>query len=244
MLEVTGYGNINLGSDTIEVHNEPIGDIVIFNKTQYSGGSTRTITLETQYADVGDIITISDGIEYTARWKVDDGIVTGVITSVSGTGEDNSTRSGATLFIHSKITPISVSFGTATTISVSVSYTLNTSEYGTIYDGAATITCVYDGDSTLTISRSVTLPSHFASSNASFIVGDVILASSQSTLGNPLYIDLDIGEAYKIENDVPVSVNNGIVMPAELPTLTPGTNTITFDNTITRLDIVPRWWKI
>ena len=59
-----------------------------------------------------------------------------------------------------------------------------------------------------------------------------------------MYIDLDIGEAYKIEGNEPVSVNDAVVLPAELPTLSPGTNTITFDNTITQLKIVPRWWRV
>ena len=68
--------------------------------------------------------------------------------------------------------------------------------------------------------------------------------SSQSVLGNPLYFDLDIGEAYKIENGSTVSVNNAVTIPAELPTLPPGDTTFTYDNTITQFKVVPRWWKV
>ena len=59
-----------------------------------------------------------------------------------------------------------------------------------------------------------------------------------------MYIDLDLGEAYKYEGGVPVSVNNGVVIPAELPTLPNGATTITYDNTFTSVKVTPRWWKV
>ena len=68
--------------------------------------------------------------------------------------------------------------------------------------------------------------------------------SSQSALGSPLYFDLDIGEAWKEEGGQVVSVNNAVTIPAKLPTLEPGANTITFDNTISQFKVVPRWWRV
>ena len=59
-----------------------------------------------------------------------------------------------------------------------------------------------------------------------------------------IYIDLDIGEAYFISGGTAVSANNAVNIPAELPTLPSGATTITFDNTVTKVDIVPRWWKV
>lgn len=73
---------------------------------------------------------------------------------------------------------------------------------------------------------------------------DVIGTSSKSALGEPLYFDLDIGEAYKIEDGQIISVNNAVTIPAKLPVLVPGSNGITYDNTITQFKIVPRWWKV
>ena len=40
------------------------------------------------------------------------------------------------------------------------------------------------------------------------------------------------------------SLNAYIDLGSDLPVLAPGANTITFDNTITDLKVVPRWWKI
>ena len=68
--------------------------------------------------------------------------------------------------------------------------------------------------------------------------------STQLVLGHPTYIDLDLGDVYKIENDNYVSLNRWIIFGADLPTLKPGDNEVTFDNTITSLKIVPRWWKL
>lgn len=75
-------------------------------------------------------------------------------------------------------------------------------------------------------------------------IGEVWAESTKPTGGDPTYIDLDIGEAYKIEDGAIMSLNNYTKIPAELPTLKPGDNEITFDDTITALDITPRWWKI
>lgn len=68
--------------------------------------------------------------------------------------------------------------------------------------------------------------------------------STKSALGEPLYFDLDVGEAYKIEDDQIISVNNAVTIPAQLPTLKSGVNNITYDNTITQFKIVPRWWEV
>ena len=58
------------------------------------------------------------------------------------------------------------------------------------------------------------------------------------------FIDLDIGEAYLIEGGEMVGVNSAVNIGAELPELHPGANEITFENTITNIDIVPRWWTV
>ena len=77
-----------------------------------------------------------------------------------------------------------------------------------------------------------------------FKCGRIYAYSTKSALGEPLYFDLDIGEAYKIEGGELISVNNAVTMPAELPVLKPGANTITLGPNITELDIVPRWWEV
>ena len=143
--------------------------------------------------------------------------------------------------------PISFTFGTSRTETHTESYTFTTSAYGS-KTASMTLTIVYDGNDEFTITVTQTLPSHISQTNEvnSKVIGygDATLHSSQTLLGNPLYVDLDIGEAYKIENGSSVSVNNGVVIPPELPTLQHGNNTITYDNTFTSVKVTPRWWKV
>ena len=68
--------------------------------------------------------------------------------------------------------------------------------------------------------------------------------STASPLGNPTYIDCDLGEAYKIEDGEFLSLNKYIDLGSNLPVLAVGSSEITFDNTINELKVVPRWWKV
>lgn len=58
------------------------------------------------------------------------------------------------------------------------------------------------------------------------------------------YVDLDIGEAYREESGQIINVNKAVTIPAQLPTLKSGNNTITYDDTITQFNVVPRWWEV
>ena len=111
------------------------------------------------------------------------------------------------------------------------------------------IEVAYDGDRTITITpyyTGTTFTEGIQPQGILFGLGhDTIYGDSTvSALGTPLLIDLDIGEAFKEENGEIISSNAGVSLPAELPVLQPGANTITFDNTVTELDIVPRWWEV
>lgn len=68
--------------------------------------------------------------------------------------------------------------------------------------------------------------------------------STLSYTAQTMYIDCDIGEAYMIYNGVLTSLNKYIDLGSKLAVLSPGSNTITYDNTITEFKIVPRWWQL
>lgn len=74
--------------------------------------------------------------------------------------------------------------------------------------------------------------------------GSVTVDSSKSKLGNPTYIDCEIGEAYKIEDDQTVLLNDVVSIGADLPVLDPGTNTITYSGVGLAVSVIPRWWKL
>ena len=65
-----------------------------------------------------------------------------------------------------------------------------------------------------------------------------------STLGQPLYIDLEDGMAYKYVSGEYISVNSCVWLGAQLPTLEPGVTNVSYSGHITQLQIIPRWWTI
>lgn len=76
------------------------------------------------------------------------------------------------------------------------------------------------------------------------ITAPFVADSTKSYLGNPTYIDCATGECYKIYALQPVSLNDKIDIGSDLPRLKPGTNTFTYDNTVTELKVTPRWWIV
>lgn len=242
MLEVTGSGAVNLNDDTIQINNDPIGDVVIFEQQTKNTASAWPVYIETQYANTGDPIIVTE-CQYTVNWTLSRGLISDITYTTTGDGHAAVYDVGAGMKPAVWLEGVEFAFGTASTITTTATFTIVTTYYGTL-TADITLSLAYDGASQLILSHTATRPTQFSSASPRKTIGDVILRSSQIALGNPIYIDLNIGEAYKIENDVPVSVNNGVVIPAELPTLAPGANMITCDNTITQLDIVPRWWKI
>ena len=68
--------------------------------------------------------------------------------------------------------------------------------------------------------------------------------STQSLLGDPTYIDCDLGEAYKYVDGALVSLNGYIDLGSGLPKLASGANEVTFSNTFTEVIVVPHWWKV
>lgn len=73
---------------------------------------------------------------------------------------------------------------------------------------------------------------------------DIWAESTVSVLGDPMYIDLELGEGYNMDSGTPVSTNRAITMPEDLITLPPGDSEITISGNITALKIAPRWWQL
>ena len=222
LLEVIGYGNINLGSDTISFDGQDIGDIIIAGSTNAKGAynattstATKTITIDASLLRAGDAFTV--------RTKS-----TGFLkTQIGGTTEIQTP-------INSYAFEASFAKGTSSTQTDTVSAAVN-----------AAISISYNGGQTVTITNTCTMAAQANKTTQALIeMSDISAYSTMPSDTSDVYIDLDIGEAWTEIGGEIASLNNRVTMPAELPTLTPGANTITFDNTITGLDIVPRWFKI
>ena len=252
-LRVEGSGSMDINGGTIVVNNQYIGEIVVANghtsQNKDSNNWLTRYTFDYAYANNGDSLRLSNiTVTELRHWfkqydygtfaatATNNGIVTASVVGQS---------SGVTQTeLKLTLPELNAVFGTQSEEDTTATYTINfngSTKTGTVY-----LKAKYNGSNyfTLTTTRSVPASPNSVSKSYSIKAGDVILDSTDYILGNPTYIDLDIGECYKIENGSTVSVNNGIELPAELPTLKSGSNTITYDNTFTSFKVVPRWWKV
>ena len=112
--------------------------------------------------------------------------------------------------------------------------------------GTFETTVTYDGNQKITINSELVSSSYPSGTKytAAYRHPEYYGDSSKPLLGDPTYIDCDLGEAYKYVGDNLISLNQYIDLGSELPTFAAGSNEITFDNTITDLKVIPRWWIV
>lgn len=144
--------------------------------------------------------------------------------------------------------------GTASTVTSSIAVTFDLINQGDnsvaeTVTFTLTLTFSYDGNKTVTLSTTRTITGDTLNLITLLEYGkmqraDIYVDSSVSALGNPTYIDCDLGNAFMIKDNEYVSLNDNVNLGADLPELAPGSNTVTFDNTVTELKIVPKWWKV
>lgn len=244
MLEVTGYGKIiflagSSNRQEIDIISEPIGPTTI-HPSVYEirpSGSSASVEITPDYSSLntGDEVHINSAmINLTVNGRVIS------ITNFSQTGSSfrrpTSFFNTVSLNIGTADDPFTFNYGTEKT--ETATFDIN---YGDIAMVPMTCTISVNTEGIITLSAEA---SGDRLAQYLFRVINIIGDSTKTALGEPLYLDLDIGEAYKIEDGVKIGVNSGVVLGAKLPTLKPGDNLILFDNTITDLKLIPRWWTI
>lgn len=260
LLEVEGEGNITINSEVISIENVPLGRVLVYGGYTTPGmtntGFSSTFQIDLSRLNIGDAITLS-GVQlknvYTVASYWDSTVAIREVTISEITNMASSAKgisSARTAYVN--FTPNSFTFykGTPAT-STSSSLKVYVKQWGsslTPYDETRTLSyyAEYDGDETVVIhfSRTAASPSKLFDITTQAIIPEIMGDSTISTLPIPVYIDLDTGEAYGDYSGVISSANHAVILPAELPTLSPGSNEITFDNTITDFKITPRWWKV
>lgn len=241
LLEVTGYGKITFKTagnpaKVVKVISEPIGEVSIHgpvNETQ-RGSLESTFEIEPNYAALrtGDSVRLN----WPARLNiaVSLGIVSATIVSQTGTAFESIAKWGRTASL--QFNGFSWTYGTPVSETATIQIV-----YGDIAMLQMTVALEVDADGKITITAS---SSDVRPSSCTLQIAGITGDSSKTALGEPLYLDLDIGEAYKEEDGEMISVNSGVILGAELPTLKPGDNLILFDDTFTDLKVIPRWWTI
>ena len=243
LLEIEGYGNIDIAGQPITINNQPIGTVLLKNKQTNAYYITE---IDTASLEPGDTITIGS-LAFYITWSDTAEIVSAFGDCDDGLDSDVTIKSNKTWI--DKISWLTVPTLTKGT-NFSQSWNVNSAIEDSTgeYLASFSFTLTYDGNNTIRFYYATVSYTHTGTKSVKYTLsrdmGAIYGESTMPVLGNPIYCDLDIGEAYKFVDGEPVSVNAGVVFPAALPTLKPGLNTITYDNTITSLDVIPRWWKI
>ena len=266
LLAVKGYGNIGFNGYEIDLENEEVGHLTLAEagNTSYYQKTLNYASMKSLIAS-GDTITLSDGFywEFPVRVRAaNDSITQCTLGSISGTiptytktlqqyQGDTSVKylrlkyAGDYSFIYG---------GTAESYTDTFSITVKSqipggSEYTTTFNGTVTFS-IRKGPTScyvlmkLQFSKTGSDGVMIPSAEMRLYYGSLTCESTKSVLGDPTYIDCDLGEAYKLEDDVPVSLNAYIDLGSKLPILAVGENEITFDNTFTEVKIAPRWWRV
>ena len=253
LLKVDGYGAININDDVISIQQgATIGDIILSTSKTETNQNVVSVPLNKSYI-AGDVITVASNAEATVQFKYRSGYTLESIERRSGDDfVEFEVHRRSNLFeitVRRLDTPSFIA-GTSSTSEATVelratlkigdtTQTTNiTMHLNYEYVAGETDKIRLNGYGGLTISGGIASRSTY-----SVTIPEISAYSTKSAIGN-LYIDLDIGEAYQIIDGSYVPINYAVTMPADLPTLKPGANDITFDNTITDLKITPRWWRI
>lgn len=256
LLQVWGYGGILINNESISIANALIG------KTVISSGGSWPISIDYAPANIGDDL-IFQGIAATLQPRAFSSgvakILTATVTSTvwnNGAGDISASVVSGQLVITYNTSALSAVYGTASVIcegradiDIVAESTGGTQLAGTYrFTWAARIDASgainrYWSHEIARVSGDTIFPSG-PELVGTFSFGTIYADSTKSALGTPTIIDLDIGEAYYTSGADIISVNSAVTIPPQLPTLEPGANTITFDNTITQFKVVPRWWRV
>ena len=267
LLAIEGYGSIDIGGQIITVDNSPLGNVTLANNKltpQQTGDGKRhtiTTTFSTSAFNTDDVETLN-GVTVNIRLDATNGGGSDAkFTSVTFTSP---VGSGGTFKFNASITGQNTRYLTLTlnaavnpTFAVGTAYASVTSyfdiEYSKSWTGGSstgdvtgefTISKSVSGENeTLTLSV-LTYGTGTQSMITSLACGTLTGYSTVTLLGHPTYIDCDLGECYKIESGEYISLNGKIALGSDLPELASGSNAITYDNTITELKVVPRWWRL
>lgn len=256
LLECKGHGDIYIGGVPITVMSVPIGDVLLSNGasfsksniTEYSAlAEEARITIDASKLNTGDNILIKESV-VTYNITVEPIVTLSSVSTEDPTGENWATKcavsSPTTAYFRTTIPAQSFKKGTASTKTYACWFNWAAESGSITSSNHITMQLKYDGANTITLSVTERDPGvAFATYSLSGNIGQV---NGYSTIivDNTFYIDLEIGEAYFISNNVYSSANYAVQIPPKLPTLRSGASIITYSNTITNFKITPRWWKI
>lgn len=256
LISLEGYGNISFNGYTVNLTSDPMGDINVGTITLYNQPGTTGTNAKTfgQYKFLaGDAITIDDiNVPRALLTKVSIGVsdVSGVQLDSGGTFTNPyATFENSLLRFAGDIGTINFTAGTAST--QTFSQVITVAYHSSNFKFTVSLVFAYDGDETITVTYSIAKTSGDARLSVVSADTDIyydlhIYSTYPGWLAQYDYvcIDCDLGEVYAYDGSQIVSLNQWVSLGSDLPNLAPGSNTVTFDNTLLNVKISPRWWRL
>lgn len=250
LLKVKGNGTVGLNGEEVKVVVAPLGRIVVNDSTWSSSGfyqSDNFSEIDPSLYATGDTILINANFDL----RFDASSISKCAFGSFSSSDTEATVSGyvasmtyTRLEVYLTASNVHFSVGTASTQTVSGVVT-GVFGGGSVQTKTQTLSVAYDGDTTFTFTIIVEQPTNVTNVLGRIDTGLWYIDSTVSTISDFLYIDLDIGEAYMYDaNDKIISLNDRAEIPASLPALVPGANTITVEGAINELVVIPRWWEV
>lgn len=257
VIEIEGTGDVSLNDYVIAIDDSVVGEVELADQRSIQplissrGALTETIDMAETLPLLaeGDSFRLSSMV-LTTRWNASS-IYTYTVSEqpTDGTAAIEAASLANNLLVVARINPLTFTKGTAQSYTEVFEVTRTVSNPGgSSGSGSIAFTTVvsYDGASTLSITRTFSVAGRYVPivEDDYGVIGAVIGSSSIPAFTGTVIIDSETGDAYRIEDGTYISLNKYIQLGAQLPTLRPGANIITYDDTIESLKIAPRWWRL
>ena len=245
LLAVQGYGTIGFNGYEIEIENAVLGTVNLVN-----GGSTsnaRSFTFSNSSYNTGDTINLkasSIHANFTTEFLAETYTLSDSNTNFRTTASHPSMRRH---IYTTSISSLTFTAGTGSSVTNTTSINLISPSGSTHLSITIATTFTYtpnvsEENDRFNVNFSVTYDETLGSGPCILSYGDLTVQSTISILGDPTYIDCDLGDAYMVKDGSYISLNRYLDLGSDLPTLASGQNEFTIDNTITSLEVTPRWW--
>ena len=272
MLEVEGYGTIGFNNHEITINDVVIGEIETSTRSSQNIDKMTQASVSKTYQRVIDYSSHSGALEngdslFVSSLKITAKSLylgTGLTPAPTATGSISSITASGAVRNYTETSGSGTSYYADFTNTISVGLTELTAFTDESYSSTVTSVLKDNGNNTIgtitivinitnTASGVLTIQVTCNGTNSglgniyeggSIEYGRTYLYSTQSILGSPLYVDCDLGVAYKYEGGTVVSIDQHVDLGSNLPTLAPGENAIAYDVTVTDLKITPKWWRI
>lgn len=242
LLYVQGYGNITLEDSTITIFQpRAIGTVTLYDNTIAVNTLGFTIPVSRTQFNTGDSFTFTSKSIPIEHYYSNPRKTRNVTVSSSNplfyVESLTSVGSASVKFIVKTASPLQFVIGTAKTESVTFTVTVA---------GTPTLTTTFTVNISYDPTRNFIKIEQMTDEDALFYgqFNALVVGDSSVIIPSDYYIDCDLGEAWHEESGEIISANNVVALPAVLPVLKSGANGFTYDNTITRVDVTPRWWEV